>query len=164
MLPAAADVATSLKPNEIEKLPDRWSPGVSARKANAAEWKDSWEYLWFEAITETLAQSGTKGIPGLITLMNRDECTYQWYPIVRLLRLAADGVEADAILEQVRQRLETLRLPFARHVVQEAEAWTPVDPRPLELLLTMADIEIPGSDGDTLAAHRNTLGFDQRAS
>jgi len=163
MTPVAMNEARAITPKEIVKLPDRWYPAISAKKAQVPELVDSWDHLWFEAVAEILFQCSRDGLPGLITLMDRNECTYHQYVVVRLLRLAADGVETDLILDRVRGRLETLRLPWSRFVVQETEAWKPVDARPLALLMTMSGIEIPGSDGDTIAMHMRSMGPDRRA-
>jgi hypothetical protein len=163
MMPMAIDAAHKLTPHDVAKLPDRWHPSMGAGRAGAPELKDGWDHLWFEAVSEILSQSGEAGLEGLLVLMDRNESTYHQYVIVRLLRLAADGVEPDMILDRVRSRLETLRLPGARFVVQEVEAWKPVDPRPFTLLESMSAIEIPGSDGDTISTHMNTTGPDRRA-
>ena len=164
MTPAAIEVAGILSAKDLLKLPDKWSPAISAAKAGVPELKDvGWDHFWFEAITEILAQKKHDGLAGLLELMDRNECTYHQFAIVRLLRLAADGCEPDMVLARVRARLETLRLPWVRFVVQEAEAWEPCDARPLELLLTMADIAIPGGDGETIASCRRTTTPDRRA-
>jgi hypothetical protein len=163
MMPVAAEIAGGLSPKDLGKLPDRWYPEISANKAGAPELKDSWDHLWFEAITEILAQRGAEGVPGLLELMDRNDSTYHEFVIVRLLRLVADGVEASTVMDRVRQRLETLRLPWVRFVIQEIEAWEPADPRPLELLLPLTGMVIPGSDGDTLATHMRSMGPDRRA-
>jgi hypothetical protein len=161
MTPMAIDEARKLTPKDVAKLPDRWYPSIGAGRAGVPDLKDGWDHLWFEAVTEILSQSGEAGLTGLLVLMDRNESTYHQYVIVRLLRLAADGVEPDMILARVRTRLETLRLPWARFVVQEIEAWKPVDPRLFNLLESMSAIEIPGSDGDTIAMHMP--GPDRRA-
>jgi hypothetical protein len=41
----------------------------------------------------------------LLTLLDRDDSTYHAYLIVRLLRLAADGLEPEATLNGIRTRL-----------------------------------------------------------
>lgn len=164
MTPVAIEIAGGMSAKDLLKLPDRWYPAMSAAKANAPDLKDEWEHLWFEAIAEILAQKGRAGLPGLLELMDRNECTYHQFVIVRLLRLVAEGCEPDMVLARVRSRLETLRLPWVRFVVQEVEAWEPRDPRPLQLLRTIADIEIPGGEGDTIATHMRTMGPDRRAT
>lgn len=163
MSAAASRVAATLSDVELGKLPDRWSPTVSAKKAGAADLKDEWEQLWFEAMTELLYQRRRDGLSGLLELLERDEATYHGPVVSRLLRLAADGHEPEPILERVRERLARLRLPWVRHVVQEVEAWEPMDPRPLALLATMFPIQIPGGEGDTIGDHVRTLGPDRRA-
>jgi hypothetical protein len=163
MMPMAVDEASKIKPKDVAKLPDRWYPSIGAGLAGVPELKDGWDHLWFEAVSEILCQSGEAGLTGLLVLMDRDECTYHQYVIVRLLRLAADGVDSEMILGRVRGRLESLRLPWVRFVIQEIEAWKPVDPRPFTLLESMSAIAIPGSDGDTIAVHMNTTGPDRRA-
>ncbi|MBS0266317.1 MAG: hypothetical protein JSS02_30585 [Planctomycetes bacterium] len=164
MTVAAAEVAAGLSAKDLQKLPDKWYPAISAAKAGVPDLKDvGWDHFWFEAITEILAQKKQEGLPGLLELMDRQECTYHQFPVVRLLRLAADGCEPEMVLARVRSRLETLRLPWVRFVVQEIEAWQPVDPRPLQLLLPLANIAIPGGEGDTLATCMKSMTTDRRS-
>lgn len=150
MSQAAADVAGGVSAKDLAKLPDRWYPALSSKKANAPDLSDSWERLWFEAIAEILYQKAQDGVPGLVVLAERNDSTYHEYAIVRLLRLAADGVESDAVLDRVRRRLATLQHVWTRETVREIVYWTQVDPRPLKLLRPMSDIVVPNTDGGTV--------------
>lgn len=147
---AASEVASQLSPSDLAKLPDRWAPPFSAKKAGAPELKDSWELLWFEALAEILLQKKHEGLPGLFLLAERNDSTYHQFVIVRLLQLAADGVEKEEILIRVRRRLATLQHVWTIQSVREIVYWTQVDQRPLELLVPMSDIVLPNMDGDTV--------------
>jgi hypothetical protein len=131
---------------------------LSSRKAGAADLNDSWDHLWFEALAELLYQRREEGLPGLLTLMDRDDSTYHHFVIVRLLRLAADGPDRDAILDRIRRRLTTLQHVWTRSSVREVVYWKPDDPRPAELLGEMADIVVPRSDGDTVGTYLREMG------
>jgi hypothetical protein len=154
----AAEVASTLKPKDLEKLPEKWYPVVGAKKANAPELLDSWCHLWFEATAELLYQKKAEGLAGLLVLMDRNECTYHSFVIVRLLRLAADGVDRETILERIRTRLTTLHCVQTRSSVREVTYFKMTDPRPLELLWQMADIVAPNSDGDTVGLYLEQMG------
>ncbi|QDU30213.1 hypothetical protein ETAA8_53320 [Anatilimnocola aggregata] len=146
----ATERASQLTQKDIDKLPDRWAPAFSAKKAGAPELKDAWEQLWFEALTEILIQLKLDGLPHLLLLMDRNDSTYHNFVIVRLLRLAAQGIEPTMILDRIRRRLGNLQHVWTLETVRETVYWTQVDPRPLELLRPMSDIVVPHSDGDTV--------------
>ena len=90
--------------------------------------------------------------------MDRDDSTYHQYVIVRLLRLAADGVEPEGILARIRTRLESLHYGKTRESVREVTYWKMTDPRPVELLRRMADVVRPRSDGDTVGLYLRQMG------
>jgi hypothetical protein len=152
----ATEVAAKLSEKDVAKMPDRWYPAIGARKAGAPELLDGWSHLWFEALTEVLFQK--KALPELLTLMDRDDSTYHQYAIVRLLRLAADGLESSMILDRVRARLTTLQHVWTRASVREVVYWKADDSRPVELLQQMADIVVPRSDGDTVGMYLEQMG------
>ena len=127
-------------------------------KAGSPDLSDSWPHLWFEALTELLYQRKADGLPLLLTLMDRDDSTYHQYVIVRLLRLAADGVEPEAILARIRTRLESLHYGKTRESVREVTYWKMTDPRPVELLRRMADVVCARSDGDTVGLYLRQMG------
>jgi hypothetical protein len=141
----AAEVMAALKPKDLAKFPDRWYPAFSAKKAGSPELHDSWDHLWFEALTELLYQ-------------RKDDSTYHQFVLVRLLRFAADGVEPETILSRVRARLETLHYTKTRESVREVTYWKLTDPRPVELLRRMADVVCPRSDGDTVGLYLTEMG------
>jgi hypothetical protein len=154
----AAALAGQLSPKDVAKLPDRWYPALGAVKAGVSGLTDSWAHLWFEAVAELLYQKRERGLPGLLALMDRDDSTYHQYVIVRLLRLAADGPDRDAILGRVRHRLTSLQHVWTRSSVREVVYWRPDDPRPSELMGGMADIVVPRSDGDTVGTYLREMG------
>jgi hypothetical protein len=153
MIAAAVEAAGSVTPKDLAKLPDRWYPALSARLAGAPDLDDAWQHLWFEALAEILFQKGAEGLPALLILWEREDSTYWNLILIRLLRLAADGVESDLILSRVRFRLESLHYVQTRLSVREVMEWQGDDPRPLELLRPMAGIEVPNSDGDTVRTY-----------
>ena len=153
MLTAAAAAAPQLTAKDLDKLPDRWAPAFSAKKAGEPELGDSWDVLWFEALAELLVQRKLEGLPGLLILAERDDSTYHQFVLVRLLRLAADGLEKDEILQRFRKRLATLHYVKTRESVREIVYWQQIDSRPLELLKSMAEIVVPNSDGDTVGTY-----------
>lgn len=154
----AAILAAELSPKDLAKLPDRWYPALGAAKAGAPDLKDSWDHLWFEAVAELLYQRRAEGLPGLLTLMDRDDSTYHQFVVVRLLRLAADGLDGDAILDRIRRRLATLQHVWTRSSVREVVYWKPDDPRPADLLGRMADVVVPRTDGDTVGTYLREMG------
>lgn len=153
MKSAAADAAGAVKPRELAKLPDRWYPMVSTKTAEVPELDDSWDRLWFEAVAEILCQKQHEGVPGLLVLWERDDSTYHELVLIRLLRLAADQVDADLVLSRVRARFETLHYRKTYESVHEVANWLGEDRRPLALLEPMSEIVIPNSDGDTLGKY-----------
>ena len=98
-------------------------------------------------------QRGAEGLPGLWELCERNDSTYQQFVLVRLLRLAADGLEPDAILKRIQARLATLHYVKTRESVREIVYWQQIDARPLELLRPLAALEVPNSDGDTIGLY-----------
>ena len=114
--------------------------------------------MWFEALAEVLIQCGRAGLPGLLGLMERDDCTYHHFVIVRVLRLAADGIDRDELLERGRRRFETLQHVWTRASVNEVKNWMMIDRRPLELLQPMARIVVPRTDGETIGTYLGVMG------
>ena len=160
MMTVAAEVAATLPLKDIAKIPDRWYAAFSAKKAGASELQDPWHHLWFEALTEILVQKKQDGLPGLFILAERSDSTYHQFVIVRLLRLAAEGIETESILARLRQRLGTMHCTETRSSVREIVYWKQVDPKPLELLVPMSEIVCPNSDGDTVGLYIEQMGIE----
>ncbi|CAN5550738.1 hypothetical protein BH10PLA2_BH10PLA2_30090 [soil metagenome] len=150
MVKTASAAASQLSEKDLVKLPDLWFPTISAKKVGAPELKEFWDLSWFEAMTELLLQKGREGLPGLFVLAERDDSTYHHFVFVRLLRSAADGIDTEATLTRVRQRLTTLQHVWTIGSVREIVYWTQVDSRPFELLKPMSDVVLPRMDGDTV--------------
>jgi hypothetical protein len=153
MVKSGPDFAAQLTPKEIEKLPNRTYPTHSAKKAGVPELHFQWDHLWFQGCVELLVQVKEKGLAGLWEVAERDTFTYPSYAIVRLLRLAADGIETQATLAHLRQLFTTLHYIQARETVREVVQWTNIDFKPFELLMTLADVVTPRSDGDTIGLY-----------
>ncbi|MEZ6143388.1 MAG: hypothetical protein R3B84_22705 [Zavarzinella sp.] len=149
----AKRIAKLFSRKEIEKLPERWSASVSAKKAGTPDLKDNWDLLWFEAITELLFQLQLEGLAGLTMLLERESETYHQYVVRELLRLAAEDIERDQIMLLLHQRFQTLQYVKTRECVREVTYWQKIHSKPLELLHHFKEIECPCSDGDTIALY-----------
>jgi len=157
MKTVAAEEGASVTPKELAKLPDRWYPAVSAKGAGVPEHHESWQRYWFEAVAEILVQKKHDGMPGLLTFWERDEASDHDLILVRLLRLAADNVGRDEILDRVAVRFETLHYTKTYTAVRKVVNWTSEDSNLLALIEPMANIVIPRSDGDTLGKYINQM-------
>lgn len=153
LIAKAREVAAGVKPKELAKFPDKWYPPLGAKAAGAPDLADPWQTLWFEAMAEVLCQKKNEGLEGLFTYWERDDASHHFLILVRLLRLASEGIEKESILERVRARFETLHLAHTVPTIHEVVQWASFDPGLLPLLEPMESIVIPRSDGDTVGKY-----------
>lgn len=153
MIEAAQTAAEAVKDKDLVKFPDRWYPNVSAKTMGLPDFSDTWHRFWFEAMAEILCQKKQLGLPQLLIYWERDDASDHDMILIRLLRLAADGIETELILDRVRKRLATLHYSKSYTAINEVVRWMSFDRRPLELLRPMADVEVPYSDGDKVGMY-----------
>lgn len=149
LVAAAAAAAASLKPRDLAKLPARQHNQISPATADAMDLQPTWHRHWQEAIAEILVQSKASGLPALLELWDLESDAAQDLVLVRLLRLAADGIEPAHILGRIKSRLATLHHTKARASVQQVLNWSYTHPKALELLKSIS--KTPLSNGQTLA-------------
>jgi hypothetical protein len=147
---AARDVAPQLTPEEAASLPAKWYPKVTAKAAGVPQLRDAWPRAWFEAIAEVLCHKGSDGLPALLELLARDNSTYHELVVLRLLRLAATGLQTREIVAKVAARLAEVHRTAVYAAVREVVHWSRRDPRPLELLRSMATVKVKNAEGDTV--------------
>lgn len=153
MIEAAQSAASAIPDKDLAKFPDRWYPNVSAKTMGLPDYSDMWQRIWFEAMAEILCQKKQLGLPQLLIYWERNEASDHDLILIRLLRLAADGIETESILDRVRKRLATLHYSKTYTAVNEVVRCTSFDRRPLDLLLPMADVVVPYSDGDKVGTY-----------
>jgi hypothetical protein len=153
MVAAARDVATQVTSAEAASLPERWYPKVTAKAAGVPQLRDAWPRAWFEAIVEVLCQKGADGLPGLLELFCRDNSTYHELVVVRLLRLAAADLQTEEILAKAATRLAQIHRTSVYAAVREVVDWSRRDPRPLELLRSLAAVTVKNAEGDTVGSY-----------
>jgi hypothetical protein len=153
LIAAAAKVVTLLTPADLAGFPRLWYPTLTAKAAGAPKLKEGWERLWFEALAEVLYQTGSIGLPALIELLERDTKTYHALVVVRLLRLAAAGVQKKSILDKVKARLPEMGHGGGPESVQEVMLWAERgDPRLAKLLRTMSKVKLKGIGEETVGS------------
>jgi hypothetical protein len=153
MIAAAAEVAPNVTPADSAKLPERWYPKISSKAAGAPQLRDAWPRAWFAALVEVLCQKGAVGLPPLFELLERDGATYHEMVVLRLLRMAAAGLERDAILARLKASLPTLHRTQVYASVREVVFWSEQDPQPLELLRPLAKLKVKNAEGDTVGTY-----------
>jgi hypothetical protein len=153
LIAAAAKVAPLLTPADVAKFPNLWYPPLSAKAAGAPKLKDGWGRLWFEALVEVLYQAGSVGLPALFELLERDTKTYHALVVVRLLRLAAAGLQKKEILDKVKARLPEMGHGEGPESVQEVMLWAARgDQRLSKLLRAMAKLKLKGLGDETIGS------------
>lgn len=153
MIAAAVRVVPQLKPDDFAKFPDAWYPLISAKAVGAVRLKEGWGRLWFEALVEILYQSGTDGHPPLFDLWARDEKTYHGFVLVRLLRLAANGVRKKEILDMVKSRLPELAHRAGPECVEEVMLWASRgDDRLFKILKSMSKLKVKGIGDESVGS------------
>jgi hypothetical protein len=153
LIAAAAKAAVLLTPSDVAKFPDLWYPPLSAKAAGAPELKDGWGRLWFEALVEVLYQAGSVGLPALFELLERDTKTYHSLVVVRLLRLAASGVQKKEILDKVKARLPEMGHREGPESVEEVMLWAACgDQRLTRLLQSMTKLKLKGIGEETVGS------------
>jgi hypothetical protein len=155
MIASAAQAASTIKAKDLAKMIDRWHPFITSNAAGVPQHSDQWDSFWFEAVAEILCQKKQEGVPILLTFWERDDCTYHQPVLIRLLRLAGEGIETDEILNRVKARFSTLHYVKAQNSVEEALRWIGQERKVLAYLQSMADIEVPNSDGETIGIFIN---------
>ena len=152
LIAAAAEVAATLTPADIAKLPERWYPAVTSKAAGAPELRDSWPLLWFEALTEVLCQTRKAGLSALFTLLDRGG-SYSHLIVIRLLRIAAAGSERDAILAKLDDTLPLLHQTQVYDSVREVVGWSEREPQPLELLRQFEALTVKNTETHTVGSY-----------
>jgi hypothetical protein len=155
LVAAATAAAASLKPKDLAKLPGRQHNQISPATADAMDLQSTWHRHWQEAIAEILVQSKAPGLPPLLELWDLETDAAQDLILVRLLRLAADGIEPAHILTRVKSRLTTLHHTKVRASVQQVLNWSFTHPKALELLKSIS--KTPLSNGQPLAQQLRQL-------
>lgn len=150
MIAAASEIAPKVTPADAAKLPKRWYPKVSSTSAGAPQFRNSWPRAWFEALVEVLCQKGAAGLPSLYELLERDGATYHEMVVIRLLRMAAKGLERDAILSRIEARLPALHETDVLACVRETVFWSEREPRVLDVLRPMAKVKVKNGEGTTV--------------
>jgi hypothetical protein len=153
MIASAREAAPQVTAEEAAKLPERWYPKVTSKTAGAPHLRDSWPRAWFEAVVEILWQKGKEALPPLLELLQRDGSTYHEMVILRLLRMAAAGVERKAILDKLKARLPTLHRTQVYAAVRDVVFWSERDPEPLVQLRPMAKVKVKDAEGDTIGTY-----------
>jgi hypothetical protein len=153
MMAAAAEIAPKITREDAAKLPERWSPKITSKAAGVPHFRDSWPRAWFEALVEILFQKGAIGLPALLELLDREGATYHENVVLRLLRLAASGVERDMILAKLKSRLPALHQTQVYACVREVVFWSERDPMVLELLRPMAELKVKNAEGATVGTY-----------
>jgi hypothetical protein len=153
MMAVAGDVAAQVTDEVAAKLPERWYPKVTSKEAGVPHLRDSWPRAWFEGVVEILCQKGKAGLPALFELLERDSAAYHEMVVLRLLRMAAAGVEEKPILQQLKSRLPALHRTAAYASVREVVFWCERDQKPLKLLKGLAKLRVKDGEGDTIGTY-----------
>jgi hypothetical protein len=153
MIAKAAEVAPRLTPEDVGQLPERWCPKITAKAAGAPHLRDPWPRAWFEAIVEILCQKGAAGLPALFELLQRDNATYHEMVALRLLRLAAAGLDREAILAALKARLPELHRTHVYASVRAVVFWSDREAAPLEVLRLLAKLKVKDAEGDTVGTY-----------
>lgn len=153
LVAAAAKAAAQLTPDDAATIAKSWYPVISAKAAGAPKLKDGWSRLWFEALVELLYQSGAVGLPALVELWERELETYHALVMVRLLRLAAAGVQKKKILEVVRAKLPELDRREGPESVEETMLWASRGDQRLSMMLrSMSKVKLQGIGEETVGS------------
>ncbi len=158
MMAEAAAVAAVVSPAEAAKLSQRWAPTVSFKAAGAPELRGEWPGCWYEALAEVLCQMQAAGVPGLLELWQQDSHD-KYVVLIRLLRLAQQGVECEAILRSIEEHLPGARNGVVDHVFKLIPRWG--GNKLVDLLRPLAHVQA-GSSGDTVGTYI-TVFDEQRA-
>jgi hypothetical protein len=149
----AKEIAPKVSAEEAAKLPGRWHPRITSKAAGAPQLRDAWPRAWFEAVAEVLCQKGDVGLPALFELLDRDTATYHEMVVLRLLRMAAAGLERLAIVAKLKARLPALHQTQVYASVREAVYWSECDPEPLRLLRPLASLRVKNAEGATVGSY-----------